>query len=72
VICVYKKYMTYKSNYKDYSYMRNKNRIKKDLCLYDDVENYISKNGNSLSTLVDKLLNNHFEHSRYTDPEYPA
>ena len=72
MICVYKKYMKYKSNYKDYSYMRNTNRIKKDLCLYDDVKNYISKNGNSLSTLVDKLLNNHFEHSRYTDPEYPA
>jgi hypothetical protein len=69
---VYKKYAKYKSNYNDYSYMRNTSRIKKDLCLRDDVEFYIAKSGNNLSNLVDMLLNNHFEHSRYTDPEYPV
>lgn len=69
---MYKKYTKYKTKYNDYSYMRNANRIKKVSCLHDDVENYISKNGDSLSNLVDKLLNNHFEHFRRTDPEYPA
>jgi hypothetical protein len=69
---VYKKYTKYKSNYKDYSYMRNTCRIKKDSCLRDDVEFFIARSGNNLSNLVDMLLNNHFEHTRYTDPEYPV
>jgi len=69
---MYKKYTKYKTKYNDYSYMRNTSRIKKDLYLRDDIEDFIAKRGYNLSNLVDKLLNNHFEHSRYTDPEYPV
>jgi hypothetical protein len=67
---MYNKYYTTK--YNDYTYMRNKCRIKKDSCLYDDVEKFLAKSGNNVNNLVDKLLNNHFEHYRYTDPEYPV
>jgi hypothetical protein len=72
VICVYRKYSKYKTKYNEYSYMRNTSRIKKNSCLHDDIEDCIAKNGNNLNNLVDKLLKNHFEHSRFTDPEYPV
>jgi len=47
-------------------------RIRKDTCLHDDVEYFMTHMQLSTSQLVDKLLNNVFVLHRYTDPEYPA
>lgn len=47
-------------------------RAKKDACLHDDIEAFISKHEISLTRLVDMLLNNDFYSARYTDPKYPV
>jgi predicted HicB family RNase H-like nuclease len=60
-----------KTKYNEYSYARYTIRIRKDSYLHADVEEFMSKRGTSLNYLVVKLLDNHFEHIRYTDPTYP-
>jgi hypothetical protein len=45
---------------------------KKDTCLHDDVEYFLSKHETGLSRLVDMLLHNDFESHRFSDPSYPA
>jgi len=66
-----KSYPKYISKFREHSYARYDIRDRKDLYLHDDVEDYLSKNPAKLSGLVDMLLDNHFFHVRYTDPEYP-
>jgi len=61
-----------KTKYNEYSYARYTIRIRKDSCLHDDVEDFMAKRGTSLNYLVVKLLDNHFEQFRYTDPSYPV
>jgi hypothetical protein len=61
----------YRSVRKEHSFAQYAIRAKKDLCLYDDVEDFISKHGGRLDVLVGKLLNDDFTLSRYTDPSYP-
>jgi hypothetical protein len=60
-----------KRKYNEFSYARYTLRIRKDSLLYDDVEDFMAKHGTSLNGLVNKLLDDHFFHARYTDPEYP-
>jgi hypothetical protein len=47
-------------------------RAKKDTCLHDDVEYFGFHRQQSVSQLVEKLLNNDFVLARYTDPSYPV
>jgi hypothetical protein len=47
-------------------------RLKKDTALNDDVGHFITHHQQSISILVDKLLNNDFVSARFTDPSYPA
>jgi predicted HicB family RNase H-like nuclease len=60
-----------KTKYNEYSYSRYTIRIRKDTILHDDVEEFMTKNGTSLNYLVNKLLDEHFFHRRYSDPEFP-
>jgi hypothetical protein len=60
-----------KAKYNEYAYARYTIRIRKDSCLYDDVEAFMSHKNTSLNYLVTKLLDGHFAHQRYYDPEYP-
>lgn len=64
-------YLVIKAKRKDSSLNRYRIRAEKDTCLQDDVEYFMAKNGDSVPRLVDKLLNNDFVLSRYTDPYYP-
>ena len=61
-----------KSVRKASSLVRYSIRMRKDTCLYDDVEYFMTHHQASTSHLVDKLLNNDFVLARYTDPTYPA
>lgn len=63
--------VTSKAKYNEFSYARYTIRIRKDSILYDDVEDFMSKKDTSLNYLVNKLLDDHFFHRRYSDPEYP-
>jgi hypothetical protein len=47
-------------------------RTRKDTCIHDDVEYFMTHQQPSVSKLVDKLLNNDFVLARYSDPEYPV
>ena len=60
-----------KAKYNEFSYARYTICIRKDSILYDDVEDFMNKKGTSLNYLVNKLLDDHFSHWRYSDPEYP-
>jgi len=60
-----------KAKYNEYAYTRYTIRIRKDSCLHDDVEEFMTKRGTSLNYLVTKLLTDHFFQQRYADPEYP-
>jgi len=60
-----------KAKYNEFSYARYTIRIRKDSILFDDVEDFMGKKGTSLNYLVNELLNDHFFHRRYSDPEYP-
>ena len=64
-------YPIYVSKIKEHSFARFAIRAKKDSCLYDDAENFMTKNPANLNGLVDMLLDDQFFHARYTDPEYP-
>ena len=66
-----KKYPLYRSISNEYSVSRYAIRAGKDLCLYDDVGDYMAKHGARLDILVTKLIDNEFILSRYTDPSYP-
>ena len=66
-----KAYPTYISKRKEHSYARYAVRIKKDLCLGNDVDDFIAKHNANLGELTSKLLDGHFLHARYTDPEFP-
>jgi hypothetical protein len=57
---------------KEYSLDRYAVRAAKDSCLHDDVEKFVSRHDVCSSALLDKLLDNHFEALRRSDPEYPA
>lgn len=61
-----------KTKYNEYAYARYTIRIKKDTLLYDDIEDYMLKNGANLNGLVNRLLDEHFFQRRYSDPEYPV
>jgi len=56
---------------KEYSLGRHFIRTMKDSCLHDDFEEYIARHDICSGRLVNKLLENHFEAARYSDPEYP-
>jgi hypothetical protein len=60
-----------KTMYNEYSYARYALRIRKDLILYDDVEDFMRKKHTSLNGLATKLLDDYFFKLRYSDPEYP-
>jgi len=47
-------------------------RVKKDACLHDDVGDFMVHHQQTVSRLVEKLLNNDFTLARFTDPDYPA
>ena len=66
-----KSYPKYISKSNEHSYARYDVRDRKDLCLHDDIEDFISKNPAKLNDLVNMLLDDQFFHARYTDPEYP-
>jgi hypothetical protein len=66
-----KKYPLNRSIRNEYSLKHFNIRSTKDAHLFDDVEDFIKKNNVGLDSLVDKLVNNHFSHARYTDPEHP-
>jgi hypothetical protein len=53
------------------SFIRYAIRAQKDACLHDDVEYFLFMHGDNIPRLVDKLLDNDFVLSRYTDPTYP-
>jgi hypothetical protein len=64
-------YPAYITKHKEHSYARYDMRLKKDLCLYNDVEDFIATHNADLGELANRLLSGHFSHARYTDPEYP-
>ena len=64
-------YPIYISIRKEHSYAHLDIRAKKDNCLHDDAEDFMTRNPTNLNGLVNMLLNNSFSHARYTDPEYP-
>ena len=64
-------YPIYISKRKEHSYANLDIRAKKDVCLYNDAEDFMIKHPTNFSGLVDMLLDNQFSHSRFTDPEYP-
>ena len=66
-----KSYPKYISKSKEHSFARYDVRDRKDLCLYDDVDDYLMKNPAKHNDLVNMLLDDQFFHARYTDPEYP-
>jgi len=66
-----KTYPVYISKRKEHSHARYAVRFVKDSCLYSDVEDFMAKRDICSCALMDKLLNGHFFHARYTDPEYP-
>jgi len=61
-----------KSIRRECSLTRYSIRTRKDICLHDDVEYLMAYRQESVSRLVDKLLNNDFMLARYTDPTYPV
>ena len=46
-------------------------RMKKDTRLHDDVQDFISKHDIGMSSLVTKLLDEHFPRHQHSDPDYP-
>ena len=61
-----------KSIRRECSLARYSVRALKDACLHDDVEYLMARRQESVSRLVDRLLNNEFVLARHTDPTYPA
>jgi len=61
-----------KAKRKDSSLASYNIRVEMDACLYADVEYFMAKNADNIPRLVDKLLNNEFALTRYTDPTYPG
>ena len=66
------KYPLNRSKLKEHSIYHYAIRSEKDSCLYNDVGDFMTKHGDNIPCLVDKLLNNDFVLARYTDPAYPA
>ena len=66
-----KKYPLNRSVRNEYSLKHFTIRYTKDVRLFDDIDYYISKHNLGLGCLVDKLINNHFSHARYTDHDHP-
>ena len=64
-------YPVYISKHNKHSISRYIIRAEIDSCLHDDVEEFMANHGGRLDILVDKLMNNDFFLSRYTDPSYP-
>lgn len=65
------KYPLNRSIRKEYSIYHYAIRSEKDSCLHNDVDDFMTKHGDNIPRLVDKLLNNGFVLARYTDPAYP-
>jgi len=65
------KYPLNRSIRKEYSIYHYAIRSEKDLCLHNDVGDFMTKHGDNIPRLLDKLLNNDFVLARYTDPAYP-
>jgi len=63
-------YHIYVSKRKEHSFAHYDIRATKDSCLHDDVHDFLAKNDIS-NALINNLLDDHFFHARYTDPEYP-
>jgi len=66
-----KKYPINRSIRNEYSLKYFNIRSDKDTHLFDDVEDFMLKNDVGLDILVDKLLDNHFSHARYTEHDHP-
>ena len=49
-----------KDTYNENAYARYTIRVRKDSCLYEDIEDFMSKNGTSLNYVVNKLLEDFF------------
>jgi hypothetical protein len=64
-------YPIYVSKLKEHSFSRFAIRARKDTWLHNDAEDFMIKNPANLIGLVNMLINDHFLHARYTDPEYP-
>jgi len=60
-----------KAMQKEYSLDRYFIRVMKDSCLHDDFGEYMARHDICSDRLANKLLANHFETARYSDPEYP-
>jgi len=56
-----------KYRYNRYVHAQKPDRVWKGPGLHDEVENYLLRRDTSLGGLVAKLLNNDFEHRRYSD-----
>lgn len=54
-----------RTRYNECSYARYTIRVRKDSCLYADIEQFMEKRGTSLNYLVTKLLTAHF--NRFSD-----
>jgi hypothetical protein len=65
------KYFLHIQKCNDASHIRHCIRTIKDVCLHDDVEDFLSKREVSIDRLVDKLLVNHFATLHHHDPNYP-
>jgi hypothetical protein len=65
-------YLIIKAARKESSLSRYRIRAEKDVCLHNDVENFIAKHGGNVTRLVDKLVNDDFALARLTDHEYPV
>jgi hypothetical protein len=65
-------HLVIKSVRKESSLLRYELRTKKDVCLFNDVEDFLLHRQGSVSCLVDKLINKDFVLARYTDPTYPV
>ena len=61
-----------KSIRKQSSFLEYRIRARKDTCLHDDVEDFMTRYDNNIPRLVDKLLTGEFVLERYTDPTYPV
>jgi len=60
-----------KSIRKQSSILQYRIRVKKDTCLHDDVEDFMTRYDNNIPRLVDKLLKGEFISACRTDPTYP-
>ena len=56
-----------KEKYNKEAYERYSVRVRKDSVLYEQIEEFMSKNGTSLNYLIVELLTEHFRREEYRD-----